>query len=75
MNLITVIQLKSHSSSFKNKLNIIPYIIGGRNAIDGDAPWQVKLVDTYANLICGGSIINETWILTAAHCIKNYQTE
>lgn len=48
-----------------------PRIVGGTDADIADFPWQVALVDSIAppyNSICGGSIINERWILTAAHC-------
>lgn len=48
-----------------------PRIVGGTDADITDFPWQVALVDSLAppyDSICGGSIINERWILTAAHC-------
>ena len=44
-------------------------IIGGRNAYDGEFPYQVSLRMTLRH-ICGGSIIDETHILTAAHCVN-----
>lgn len=47
------------------------YIIGGSVAKDGDFPYQASLyLDSF--FMCGGSIINEKYILTAAHCTKGY---
>jgi len=42
-------------------------IIGGENASIEDFPWQVYF--RTGNYMCGGSIIGEDWIITAAHCI------
>eukprot|EP00795_Rhopilema_esculentum_P010617 gene10617-19356_t len=47
----------------------------GKDADDSGWPWQVAIyrsnvkADAYS-LICGGSIINKTAILTAAHCLE-----
>jgi secreted trypsin-like serine protease len=51
-----------------------PSIIGGTNAVIGDAPWQVGLVfngapSDYQGQFCGGSILSSWEILTAAHCV------
>ncbi|XP_059476938.1 trypsin-1-like [Neocloeon triangulifer] len=43
-------------------------IVGGSPAAAGEIPWQVSLQYTSGFHFCGGSIISETYILTAAHC-------
>ena len=47
-------------------------IVGGTDAQPGSWPWQV-LVDFKAvqgPVWCGGSILTEDWIVTAAHCFN-----
>ncbi|XP_077864239.1 serine protease 48-like [Saccoglossus kowalevskii] len=46
-------------------------IVGGTDAELGSWPWQVALFITYKNNthFCGGGIIDEHWILTAADCV------
>jgi secreted trypsin-like serine protease len=45
-------------------------IVGGIQAREYEYPWQASIRRKSTNShFCGGSIINENWILTAAHCM------
>uniref|UniRef100_A0A3Q3WMV0 Peptidase S1 domain-containing protein n=1 Tax=Mola mola TaxID=94237 RepID=A0A3Q3WMV0_MOLML len=49
-------------------------IIGGDDASPGEWPWQVTL-QLDSNHFCGGSLISDQWVLTAAHCIDAVNEE
>uniref|UniRef100_A0A672JVL8 Chymotrypsin-like protease CTRL-1 n=1 Tax=Sinocyclocheilus grahami TaxID=75366 RepID=A0A672JVL8_SINGR len=49
-------------------LTIGSRIVNGQNAISGSWPWQVSLQHPNGFHFCGGSLINENWVLTAAQC-------
>ncbi|XP_053326551.1 serine protease 33-like [Spea bombifrons] len=42
-------------------------IVGGQDALYGEWPWQVSLRKGGYH-ICGGSMIDTQWVITAAHC-------
>lgn len=44
-------------------------VVGGKNAEIGQFPHQVSLQRSDGSHTCGGSILNERYILTAAHCV------
>lgn len=49
----------------------MPRIIGGDETDPGEFPWTVS-VKLNGQPICGGSLIERSWILTAAHCVVGY---
>ncbi len=50
---------------------IQPRIVGGVPIPIAQAPWQVAI--SASGSLCGGSLINVTWVITAAHCVAGLQ--
>ncbi|XP_067105520.1 chymotrypsin A-like [Osmerus mordax] len=44
-------------------------IVNGEEAVLHSWPWQVSLQDYAGFHFCGGSLITENWVITAAHCV------
>ena len=58
------------------KRNTVSNIVGGNIAKIGEYPWMALLGYDSPNVagneifyVCGGSLINKKYVLTAAHCI------
>ncbi|XP_051948416.1 coagulation factor XI-like [Xyrauchen texanus] len=49
-------------------------VFGGVDSQLGNWPWQVSL-QKWKKHFCGGSIIANKWIITAAHCFSSSQTQ
>ena len=46
------------------------YVVRGNISSSRSWPWQVGIkVYNDAKILCGGSLINLGWVLTAAHCV------
>uniref|UniRef100_A0A4W5RKP6 Coagulation factor IXa n=1 Tax=Hucho hucho TaxID=62062 RepID=A0A4W5RKP6_9TELE len=43
-------------------------IVGGDTVTPGDIPWQRPS----GQVFCGGSILSQLWVITAAHCLMDY---
>lgn len=68
--LCVFISLASVKSSLLQKR-----IVGGSSAVSGRFPYQVLLRSKQKDLsFCGGAIISEQYIVSAAHCFRIYQT-
>ncbi|XP_022707253.1 uncharacterized protein LOC111270994 isoform X3 [Varroa jacobsoni] len=50
-------------------------IIAGTTARIGSHPWMVMLWTPKKKAFCGGSLLNQRWVLTAAHCLVNFHED
>jgi secreted trypsin-like serine protease len=70
----------SGSNPFEGSGQLVPQIINGKESSISEFPWQVfvllYVVEGEKELkgSCGGSILNSTTILTAAHCVDHEGT-
>uniref|UniRef100_A0A8C1VJ94 Zgc:153968 n=1 Tax=Cyprinus carpio TaxID=7962 RepID=A0A8C1VJ94_CYPCA len=58
-------------SSVCGRAPLNPKIVGGQNAVEGSWPWQASIHYVLnGGLVCGGSLINKDWVLSAAQCFR-----
>lgn len=63
---------------FSSESRLSPKIIGGIPSTANELPWQAHLNMTFiddeggqSTFVCGGVVISENVVLTAAHCVRN----
>ncbi|XP_078504329.1 trypsin-2-like [Lissotriton helveticus] len=69
--LLLVLAVWHHAAAYPTKVEDINDIVNGYNCPRKSKPWQVFLEfqTEDGTFSCGGSLINQNWILSAAHCM------
>jgi len=49
-------------------------IVNGTNAAGGAWPWLVAIIQN-GTQSCGGALVSSQWIVSAAHCFKQNNTD
>jgi secreted trypsin-like serine protease/subtilisin family serine protease len=69
-----MVSLQTSAASVKYAVSPVvdTRIVGGSAAAAGAWPWQVQLSINYggSTYLCGGALLSNQWVLTAAHCIE-----
>lgn len=80
-NALTVVQPKENThyvfsenvtSHQLQGINRQSRVVGGEDGENGEWCWQVALINSMNQYLCGAALIGTQWVLTAAHCVTKY---
>lgn len=63
------------SKAEKNQNKLAAQITEGQLSERGARPYQAALISLSGKQFCGGTLLSPEWVLTAAHCIGNFEFE
>ncbi|XP_043661958.1 serine protease grass [Drosophila teissieri] len=67
-------QFLDPACGIRTESKIVQRVINGQIATYNSSPWMVFLKSTDGAFVCGGTLITNRLVLTAAHCLQRNQT-
>lgn len=64
-------EMETEGGDEEKELQEVSRIVGGHKTEEGEWPWLVAIGTKLRGPHCGGSLIADRWVLTAAHCFKD----
>nr|XP_061802653.1 coagulation factor X-like [Nerophis lumbriciformis] len=66
-----IVEKEVEEEEISDEVSGMTRIVNGKDCPPGECPWQALLIDEHNVGFCGGTILNEYIILTAAHCLNH----
>uniref|UniRef100_A0A5S6Q8N3 Peptidase S1 domain-containing protein n=1 Tax=Trichuris muris TaxID=70415 RepID=A0A5S6Q8N3_TRIMR len=70
MNTTETCGIRGSQTSAPQRWSMRNRIVGGTNAAQGSQPWTIALMYK-GRFFCGGSLVSDRFVVTAAHCVAN----